>query len=298
LRQNLGQTFIHFVPNAAFRAQVLAKSPALKPILDAYPTGGTPVDDVTNQITKVASDTIREDAGMFRFDYLFSEKTSMYARYNIDDAYIDNPADALGSHNVIPHVPTNMVLQLQHSFTPSTINEWKFGFNRANYHNCSYGTATLDVSPGPFVGVSGTSLDTEVGNTFSFIDNLTMIRGRHSLKAGVDVRRVQLNNSGNTLTTASISYASADDFINNKADSATYLQGEGVVGNRRTFSQGYFQDEFKATPNLTLNLGLRYEYYSVAREILNRSAVVDIRGCGGFCPKGTPLSCRIGTVAT
>src|SRR5262249_7332347 len=288
LRQNLGQTFINFVPNAAFRAQVLAKSPALKPILDAYPAGGTPVDNITNQVTKVASDTVREDAGMFRFDYLFSSRTSMYARYNIDDAFIDNPTDALGSHNVIPHVPTNVVLQLQHSFSPSTINEWKFGFNRANFHNFSFGTSPLDVSPGPFDGVSGTSLDTEVGNTFSFIDNLTMIRGRHTLKAGVDIRRIQLNNSGNTLTTSSINYASADDFINNKASSATYLQGEGVVGNRRTFYQGYAQDTFKVTPNLTLNLGLRYEYYSVVHEILNRSAVVDILGCGGFCPKGTP----------
>ena len=37
-----------------------------------------------------------------------------------------------------------------------------------------------------------------------------------------------------------------------------------------------------------MNLGLRYEYYSVVHEILNRSAVVDIAGCGGFCPKGTP----------
>ena len=52
---------------------------------------------------------------------------------------------------------------------------------------------------------------------------------------------------------------------------------------------GYAQDEFKVTPNLTLNLGLRYEFYTVAHEILNRSAVVDIIGCGGFCPKGTPF---------
>ena len=68
----------------------------------------------------------------------------------------------------------------------------------------------------------------------------------------------------------------------------SYLQGEGVVGNRRTFYQGYAQDEFRVNPELTLNLGLRYEYYSVMHEILNRSAVVDITGCGGFCPKGTP----------
>src|SRR5262249_24382144 len=159
---------------------------------------------------------------------------------------------------------------------------WKFGFNRANFHNFSFGTAPLDVSPGAFDGVSGTSLDTEVGNTFSFIENLTIVRGRHTLKAGVDVRRIQLNNSGNTLTTSSISYASADDFINSRAISASYFQGEGGVANRRTYYQGYFQDEFKVTPNLTLNLGLRYEYYSVTHEILNRSAVVDIQGCGGF----------------
>ncbi|HWN98893.1 MAG TPA: TonB-dependent receptor [Blastocatellia bacterium] len=288
LRQSLGQTFINFVPNSAFRAQVLAHSPVLKRILDAYPTGGTPVDDITNQVTLVATDTVREDAGMFRFDYVVSDKTTMYARYNIDDAFIDNPTDALGTHNVIPHTPTNVVIQLQHVFSPLTINEWKFGFNRANFHNFTFGTAPLDVSPGPFDSASGTSLDTEVGNTFSYIDNLTLVRGRHTLKAGIDIRRIQLNNSGNTLTTSSISYASETDFINNKADSATLLVGEGVVGNRRTFYQGYFQDEFKASATLTLNLGLRYEYYSVAHEILNRSAVVDIIGCGGFCPKGTP----------
>ena len=73
------------------------------------------------------------------------------------------------------------------------------------------------------------------------------MRGRHTLKFGVDVRRIRLNNSGNTLTTSSITYATAQDFINNTADSATYLQGEGVVGNRRTFYQGYAQDEFKVT---------------------------------------------------
>jgi hypothetical protein len=288
LRQSLGQTFINFVPNAAFRAQVLATSPALKPLLDAYPTGGTPVDDITDQITRVATDTIREDAGMFRFDYRFSDQTTMYARYNVDNAFIDNPSDALGTHEVIPHVPTNVVLQLQHTFSPTTVNEWKFGFNRANFHDFVIGTSPVSASPGPFDSTTGNSLDTEVGNTFSYIDNLTMLRGRHTLKAGIDIRRIQLNNSGNTITTSSISFPSADDFINNRADSASLLLGEGVVGSRRTFYQGYFQDEFKVTPNLTLNLGLRYEYYTVVHEILNRSAVVDIQGCGGFCPRGTP----------
>jgi outer membrane receptor protein involved in Fe transport len=288
LRQSLGETFTNFVPNAAFRAQVLAKSPALKPILDAYPVGQTPIDSITDQLVGVETHTVREDAGMARFDYRFDQNNSAYVRYNVDNAYIDDPTDALGGHNVVPHVPTNIVVQFQHTFSPTLINEAKFGFNRANYHNWGYGTSPVAADIPGFDSVSDTSLDTEVGNTFSEIDNLTKIIGRHTLKFGVDIRRVQLNNSGNTLTTSSISYATDDDFVNNQANSATYLQGEGVVGNRRTISGAFAQDEFRVRPSLTLNLGLRYEYYSVVHEILNRSAVVDITGCGGFCPKGTP----------
>jgi hypothetical protein len=289
LRQSLGHTFTNFVPNAAFRAQVLAKSPALAPILNAYPIGQTPTGDgVTDQITKVANDTVREDAGMGRFDYRFNSRNSTFFRYNVDNAYIDNPTDALGGHNVVPHIPTNIVIQYEHILSPSTINVAKTGMNRANYHNWGYGTSPVAVSAPNFDGVSDTSLDTEVGTTYSYIDDITKIMGRQTLKFGVDIRRIQLNNSGNTVTTSSITYATLNGFINNQADSATYLQGEGVVGNRRTFFQGYAQDEFRVKPEITLNLGLRYEYYSVMHEILNRSAVVDITGCGGFCPKGTP----------
>jgi hypothetical protein len=290
LRQSLGETLNPaFVPNAATRAQVLAQSPALAPILKAYPLGQTPSGDgITDQVTIVATDTVREDAGMGRVDYRFDAKNSVFFRYNVDNAYIDNPTDALGGHNIIPHIPTNIAIQYEHVLSPSTINVAKTGMNRANYHNFGYGTAPVAVSVPAFDSVSDTSLDTEVGTTYSYIDDLTKIAGRHTLKFGADVRRVQLNNSGNTLTTSSLTYASLDNFIINQADSATYNQGEGVVGNRRTFFQFYGQDEFRVKPELTLNLGLRYEYYSVMHEILNRSAVVDIVGCGGFCPKGTP----------
>jgi outer membrane receptor protein involved in Fe transport len=290
LRQDLGVTFVSFVPNAAYRAQVAATSPVLKPLLDAWPAGQTHLDATTDQLNLVATNHVREDSGMFRLDYRFNDSNTMYARYNVDNAYTDNPTDALGSHNVIPHIPTNAALAWQHIFSPAVTNETKFGVNRANYHNWSYGIAPVAVSvnSASFSGLTNTSLDTEVGTTFSYIDNLMWVRGRHTLKFGANIMRVRLNNSGNTLTTASIGYASTDDFINNRASSATYLQGEGVVGNRRTFYQGYAQDDFKVTPNLTLNLGLRYEFYSVVHEILDRSAVVDIRGCSGFCPKGTP----------
>ncbi len=141
-------------------------------------------------------------------------------RYNIDNAYIDNPTDALGDHNVVPHVPTNVVLQYQRVFSPVTINEVKFGLNRANYHNFGYGTAPVAVSPGDFDGLSDTSLDTEVGTTFSYIDNLTAIRGRHTLKFGVDIRRIRLEQLGQH----------ADDIVHQLRHQRRLHQQQGGLG--------------------------------------------------------------------
>ena len=289
LRQELTNTYISFVPNAAVRSQIIAKSPVLKPLLDGYPIGQTRNDEFTDRLTVDARNTTREDAGLFRFDYRFSDSSTAFFRYNIDNAYIDNPQDAIGTRNVIPHSPQNLALDFQHAFSPTMINETKFGFNRANYHNWTYGTSPIAVSTGLWDSNSANTLDTEVGNTFSYIDNLTLMRGRNTLKFGVEVRRIQLNNSGNTIRSSSIDFPDLNSFINNQPDNITILEGEGIRGDRRTFFMGYAQDDLKLTPTLTLNLGLRYEFYTVAHEILDRAAVVDIPGCGGFCPKGTPF---------
>src|SRR5215471_4818254 len=146
LRQDLGVTFVNFVPSAAFRQQVGAGSPALAPLMALYPSGPTSLNATTDQIKLVATNTVREDSGMFRFDYRFNDQSTLYARYNIDNAYIDNPTDALGSHNVVPHIPTNAVVALQHIFSPTTVNEAKFGVNRANYHNWGYGIAPVNLT--------------------------------------------------------------------------------------------------------------------------------------------------------
>ncbi|HEY3128391.1 MAG TPA: TonB-dependent receptor [Acidobacteriota bacterium] len=288
LRQRLGQTLNGFVPSADFRQRVLAASPALQPLVQAYPAGQTRVDANIDQLTVQGRNAVREDYGMIRFDHRFTDNTTMFIRYNIDDVFIDKPNGALGSRDTTAIRPSNLVLQLQHIFSPRVINEAKVGMNRSAFNHPTVGIVPVTVSVPGFDDLPSSALDLEVGTTFNYVDNLTVIRGPHTWKMGVEIRRVQLNNSGNAIDNTSISYASRNDFINNAVDSVSVNAALGIGGMRRTLWMGYGQDEIKVNPNLTLNLGLRYEYYSVMHEVLGRAAVVDVVGCGGFCPPGTP----------
>jgi hypothetical protein len=292
LRQTLGATYVSQIPSAAYANQVTATSPALAPLIKSFGdfSGAQRVSLGPNvdQVRAAKSSTMQEDSGFIRLDYHFSDKSTAYLRYNTDNSNANNPNDAIGTHGLVTDITHNLVLQYQTILSPTLINEAKFGLNRANYHSWGYGTSPIGLSTASFSGLSDTSLDSEVGTTFSYIDNLTKTVGRHTFKVGFDIRRIRLNNSGNTLTTSSVSYLTDADFINNKASSGSYNQGEGIVGTRHTAFAFYSQDEFKVSRELTLNLGLRYDYFSVPYEILNRSAVVDLVNCGGFCPKGTP----------
>ncbi len=289
IRQSLTNTMIGFVPNASYRAQVMSVSPALKPLLDAWPAGQTPVNSITDQYTSAGTNRVREDSGNIRIDHKFTDNTSMFARYNIDDAFIDKPYDALGSQDTEAIRPSNLVLQLMHIFSPRVINEAKVGMNRSAFEHPVVGTSPVNVSSVPgFDDTAQNQLDLEIGTTFSYIDNLSIIRGRHTIKVGADIERIRLNNTSVGIAIAGVSYNSTDDFIHNIMDSVSVDGVLPVGGMRRTFWMGYAQDEFKALPNLTFNVGLRYEYFGVMHEVKDRIAVVDY-ACGGFCPPGTPM---------
>ncbi len=298
LRQSLGDTQgIAYVPNATERALIIATSPVLAPLVNAYPKGVKPYDSITDQTLPSGTDTAQEDYGMFRIDHKFNDSTTLYVRGNKDQAFQQQPADAAGAINLTDVTPENFTISLQKSFSARLINEAKFGINRSVWTPVTNAVTPggISLSVGDYASLSGVQKQEEAGTTFSWIDNLTMIRGRNTLKFGVDIRRIRLNNSGNAVTSSSISYDTASDFQNNLASSMSEDVGMGLMGMRRTFYMGYAQDEVKLTPNLTLNAGLRYEFYSVMHESQGRSLTVSVacyqaNPAGlGFCPEGSPF---------
>jgi hypothetical protein len=291
-RQNLGQTLPGFVPNDALRAQIIATSPQLTPIVNGFPHGQTPFDADTDTFVAEGNQIVNEDSGMFRIDHRFSEKTTLFVRANIDEARSNVPLGTsntyyLNDQTYSTSSPVNSVIELLHVFSPSLINEAKFGFNRSTAINTNVNTTGLVYTvSSPFTTLNNNRVSTGVGNSYSWIDNVTWVKGKHVIKAGAEVRRIQMN-QGST-ENGKVSFPTIDAFINDQVSSASLTSTQPILGLRKTQVYGYIQDEFKVRSNLTLNLGARYSFLGIFHEADGRSDPFDFATCGpqGFCGVG------------
>jgi hypothetical protein len=235
-------------------------------------------------VTFAAPTTVHEDTWLIRIDHKISEKTLLYGRAQRDISLVDGPNGGssiqVDKVQTINH-PANYMLALQHTFRPTLFNEVKFYVNRAPFHNPQASALPYAVSTNSFVGLNNDSADIEVGTTYGLIDNLIWSRGRHTFKVGMEYRRVRLNQgqtSNNALTFG-------DDYSLSQASltSVNYIAPWCCHRLRRNFFMPYFQDEWKATPTVTLTAGLRWDYYGVAHEATNRTTVFDVNQFHGVC---------------
>jgi hypothetical protein len=294
LRQTLGQTLPGFVPSDAFRAQVAAANPALIPILNAFPEGQLPSAGSSQVSEFIGSgrQLDHEDSAMLRLDHHFSSSDSAYLRFNFDASYSDIPLVQSGAYlndrQLVTSRPVNGELESLHIFSPRIVNELKFGFNRGNVYttNQSVLQTPYTIAISGFTPLSGNEYKLGVGNSFSYIDNLTWVERGHTLKFGVEVRRIQLN-QGNT-PNGKISFSSAATFLSNSVSSATYAAELPVNGLRKTELYSYAEDEWKLRSNLTINAGVRYTFYNIFHEVFGRAIPFDFTTCGpqGYCSAG------------
>lgn len=262
-----------------------------------------------------ANAQVDETAYAFRLDHRFSDKQSMYFRYFRDQGTNNQPEGVSGRRVNFVDVPQNGVVALQSVLTSKLVNEFKFGYNSAftrtngiarsipgvdlsaaainisgntaNFAIAGQGTSAGTSNPGGLIRANSATNgrgQPYTAYSLSFIDNLNWTRGNHNYKFGVEIRpnRIYTDRLGGTTYV----FNSLSDFLANRAASIQYLGdlsdpspfNTGITGQRlakSTYYVGYGQDEWKIRPNLTVNLGLRYEYFSPLKDARDAQVFFD-----------------------
>ena len=284
LRQRLDGTQIGLVPSPGFLAQAAQTSPALMPILGAYPLGTSPTSNpnVWNYVAQ-GRQIDNEDSGMIRVDQHFSDQTTGFLRFNSDEAVQQSPTGQLAAKTGIDTKFNNGVAELTHVFTPTLVNDLKFGLNQTIYHTANLSPVPFGVSVSGFSSLTGASTTDYPSKSLDLIDDLAWSKGKHTLKFGFEIRRVLLNQG--TSQSGTLTYTSATNFLNNDIGTAAYTAILPLVRQRKTQYWGYVQDEWKVTANLTVTAGIRYNFFNALHAVDNDAVPFDFGTCGGYCPR-------------
>ena len=218
------------------------------------------------------------------------------------------------------YLTQNFMVSETHAFTPKTINEFRFSYNYAKFQNlqanynvnvaASLGLGGMPFGPGfsdngglPSVSIGtpqafgshGNDPSNEGQNLYQILDNFTRIVGNHTLKTGFNHQtfrilflqppspRGQYSFSGTYTGVTGLSNTGngTADFLVDQMNSAS-ITNEPVLNDEFRYDAAYFQDNWRPTQNLTLDMGLRYDYYQPYREMAGLM--------GNFVPTSTSIS--------
>jgi hypothetical protein len=284
---------------AAINTATANFSPSL-PYLLLYPSPSLIVpstispDGLTGNVVTNFTQPSREDYTMTRLDYKISDKDSLFARYVYDPSIIVTAPTAPGFVLAIAGDDRFLALGETHIFSPSTLNEFRFAVNRTDPNGNSYATGPINSNllfvPGQVFGsiaftstTNGPAVLSSLGtnktprqdvhqNLITESDTVTTVKGAHTIKFGFDVEREQINQVTCTSCAGAWQLSSLPNFLTAKP-TGTYTvalinaTSTPQRGWRRILFGAFAQDDIRLRPNLTLNLGLRWEFYTNPSEI-------------------------------
>jgi hypothetical protein len=299
-RQNWGYPASGDVPSAALTATVPSSSPVYA-IIRAFPGAGPRTtefatsDPNANIVICNCTQVVNESSFMLRLDQHFTAKTTGFMRFNYDRSVNTQPLSASATDlQQKTSAPVNGALELLHVFNPRLVNEAHAGFNRSTnnqYNNSDSGiiykiAVQNGIGPG-FVTENYDYTSIYVGNSYSVNDSLIWTHDRHTFKAGVEYRRIQMNQDHPEDGT--ITFSSVENLAANAVRKASLTGALPVNELRKNDYLFYAQDEYKWRPNVTLNLGLRYTIFGLFDENNGLAEPFDFSTCGpqGYCPVGS-----------
>lgn len=240
---------------------------------------------------------IREDFGTTRADYAISDRDTLTAAYTIDNGTNLTPtADPLFGSNLML-VSQVASLQETHVFSPIALNTARVGFSRAAYNFNAVDLASFPSNldfvtgnggPGGIViggGVTttGASAITSAGpnnaanvwnrrSLFTYQDDFQVTKGMHQLSVGVWFQPMRDNENTASRQLGQASFTSLTTFLQGTTSSFQVVPNPNELGWRSFFGAWYAEDVMKLRRNLTVRVGLRYEFTNGWNEADGRAA--------------------------
>ena len=290
-----------------------AIAPALTPGSPTISVGGVSVP--TGIIPLAAPNFSNSYFGVQSIDYNISDKDQLRGRfvYNRNDA-INTGADLPAFYTTVPTRSDTLTVAEYHTFSSTLTNEIRLGYERLNtsdplgnqtfpgldqFPNLVFVNLNLQVGPNPNFPQSATN------NVYSVTENVSWIRGNHTFKFGTEFR--------DYISPQFFTQRSRGDY--EYTDIALYLQditpdflAQRNIGGRTYYGNQlatytYAQDTWRIRPNLTLNLGVRYEFTTVpeGEQAQSLNAAASVPGLLNFkSPSADPfgIAPRVGLAYT
>ena len=256
---------------------------------------------------RAAPRTSDSDQFDIRIDHQLRQNTALFGSYSLQQFTLVNPGLFPLSGGSFDDPRTQRIsLGMTHTLNPSLVNETRAGWTRARSINGAQGVGstnyTVESGIGGFAetsarfpGLPGFAITGYGGidpaafrpgfrksNQYNLIDNLTWVRNTHSIKIGTDIRWFSETDENCAYCRSYFTFTGS--YTNNGfADYMLGIPSQGFrsfprdqVGIRRERSEHfYFQDDWKATPRLTLNLGIRYDLSHPPKPTRHGSAMFD-----------------------
>ncbi len=296
LRQRLNDTHVWFVPTQQARQGIItdanglvlrtvAVNPKMPPYLNLYPApNGRNLGGGIGEFINDDSQPTGENYGSARIDHSFSSKDFFFSRYTTSRGESETVLNLL-SNQVFDTSNHYWTAQEDHIFSATLLNTFRAGYNRSLTDvaatNVPGAPVSLGYVPGRPIGELGVGGLSTLGpggitalvqkqHAFQFEDNLTYTRGAHTMKFGAMAERFRWNTDQPAFIQGQIVFSNVDNLVQAgpTGTSATLLlpQSSTYRAIRSTLLGFYGQDDYRITPNLMLNFGLRWEFTTGLKE--------------------------------
>ncbi len=255
-----------------------------------------------------------------RIDQNFGDKDRAFFRfgqYSPNSPATPDIPNKANSTTASGWVDTQAVLSDTHVFSPTVVNDFRFGWVQEDNYSSAGGSASPElglkgvsltsfpsISVSQMIGLGSGASNHDRDRSWVFSDGLTWLKNRHSIKIGGDLRRQMYNvyspgklsgsySFSNTFTTdtpndSKAGFGLADLLVGTPATTSISIDDYTF---RESINSGgvFIQDDFKVTSKLTVNLGLRWEFDGPYTEANNQFA--------SFNPYATnPITGNLGSV--